>query len=65
MKPLLVRARDLEGVVGLHIRQVYRLIKRGEFPPPRQVGEKVSAWRMADLEAWADARPASTLRGPK
>jgi len=35
---------------------LYRRIREGQFPAPVRIGPGVSAWRVADLEAWATAQ---------
>jgi prophage regulatory protein len=41
---------------GLSRSSIYRLIKRGKFPAPILIGEKATAWRMDELEAWLESR---------
>jgi prophage regulatory protein len=36
---------------------LHRKIKDGSFPSPVKVGERVVAWRKADLIAWEESLP--------
>ncbi len=54
-KILPTRALRLPQVLaktGLSRTHTYRLIKCGEFPPPHNLSERVSAWNEADIDAW-------------
>jgi Prophage CP4-57 regulatory protein (AlpA) len=37
---------------------VWRWVKRNEFPAPARLGEGVTAWRLADVEAWESKQQA-------
>ena len=47
-----LRMPDLRRKVGLSRSQLYRLISRGEFPPPKKLGSKVSVWVESEIDAW-------------
>lgn len=47
---------DLEKLTRLHRRTIYRMIKRSEFPASFSLGANTSRWRLADYQAWAQAR---------
>lgn len=36
--------------------EIYRRVKRGEFPQPVRLGRTV-AWKCSEIEAWIDAQP--------
>lgn len=36
---------------------IYRLIRAGKFPAPIRMGLNRIGFRLADIEAWLDARP--------
>jgi prophage regulatory protein len=55
-----LRLPDLRRKVGLSRSQIYRLISRGEFPPQRKVGSKVSVWAESEIDEWmAEQQPFS------
>lgn len=56
VKPRFVRPRDAAEYVGLHRTTLYSYAHRGLFPKPIQIGPRKVAFRLADLEAWCDAR---------
>jgi len=35
---------------------IWRKVKEGSFPKPVKLGERITAWRMDDIEAWLAAR---------
>jgi len=42
--------------VGLSRSQIYKLIRRGDFPKPVKIGPKISVWIEENLEVWMDAQ---------
>jgi prophage regulatory protein len=53
--PLLVREKDLPGLLAMSRANVRRLMAAGRFPPPIRLGAHLVAWRTADLAAWVAA----------
>lgn len=53
--PMLVRMKALPAMVGLSRAEIYRKIKVGEFPRPVTLGTRAVAWRVTDIQAWADS----------
>jgi len=53
----LLRLPEVRQRVGLSRSEIYRRIRRGEFPTPISLGPKTSAWDASEL----DRRP---YRGP-
>ena len=45
-------------VTGLSKATIYRLLGRGEFPPRVQLSPRCVGWRVADVDAWLEARAA-------
>lgn len=45
----------LEGT-GLSKTSIYRMIKRGQFPAPARLSERVVAWDEAAVCAWLNER---------
>lgn len=61
--PDLLRIGDLEREINVNRRTIYRMIQRGQFPPPLRVGPRMSYWSRADVAEWRDelaAAPANT-----
>lgn len=53
--PMLVRMKDLPALTGISRAELYRKIAAGSFPRPVSLGTRAVAWRIADLQAWANA----------
>ncbi len=51
-----LRRDEMLSVVRLSQATVYRLIGRGEFPEPVQLGPRAVGWRESDVEAWLNSR---------
>ena len=47
-------------VTGLSKATIYRLLGRGEFPPRVQLSPRCVGWRVADVDAWLEARAAQS-----
>lgn len=45
-----------KGLLPLGESTIYAMVKRGEFPSPVKLSERVSAWRSTDLVEWAKTR---------
>ena len=56
-----VGARAIAADLNVSVATLYRMIGRGELPPPIRVGAS-SRWRRSTLEAWKDARGAGQDR---
>ena len=54
-----LRLREVCERYGLGRSTVYRLMDQGQFPKPIQLGPQAVAWRVEDLEAWLESRPAA------
>lgn len=52
--PTFLRMPQVAARVGMSPRQVYRLIKEGQFPPQRRLSHKVAVWRESDVAAWVE-----------
>ena len=51
-----VRIRQVCEMTGMSRASVYRKITEGTFPKPFKLGESMSAWRVATIEAWIAER---------
>ena len=45
---------------GLSKATIYRLLAREEFPPRVKLSPRCVGWRVADVEAWLEARAAES-----
>ena len=52
----LVRPREAAAILSISRKHLYALAARPDFPARIRVSDRVVAWRVADLEAWIDAR---------
>jgi prophage regulatory protein len=53
------RALRLDAVVqktGLSKSYTYKLIKCGEFPPPKKIRDRVSVWDEREIDAWLEKK---------
>ncbi len=44
------------GLLPASPATIWRKVKDGTFPEPVKLGERITAWRMEDIEAWLAAR---------
>lgn len=56
MAEVLLRRPVVEARTGLSRSTIYDWMKRGEFPPPIKLGERLVAWKESDIAAWMEAR---------
>lgn len=57
----LIRLADVMRIVGFGKSQIYKLIGRGDFPPPVKLG-RASRWSASEVAEWVQGRIAT--RGP-
>ncbi len=55
----LVRRREVLTLTGLSTSTLYRRMAQGEFPRPVRIGPGAVGWRLGDVMAWLDSRPAA------
>jgi len=51
-----VRIRQVCEMTGMSRASVYRKMADGTFPKSFKIGESMSAWRVATIEAWIAER---------
>jgi excisionase family DNA binding protein len=51
---ILLTAREVADLLGVHVRSVWRMAQAGDIPAPIRLSERVVRWRMADLEVHFD-----------
>ncbi|WP_299356064.1 AlpA family phage regulatory protein [uncultured Shimia sp.] len=59
--PMLRMPRVLE-LTGLSRPVLYRLVKKGKFPKPKQVSPNVIAWPESVIAEWQANLPESTIK---
>lgn len=53
---VLLRRKDLSAKLKISKTQIYRLVKRGDLPPPHKLSERVSVWSEAEVNVWLAQR---------
>jgi prophage regulatory protein len=48
----LVRMKELRQLLGLGPSTIYKMMGEGRFPRSVHLGERTTAWRLSDVEAW-------------
>lgn len=43
-----------ERVGGVSRTTIYEWVKKGQFPKPVKIGGRAIAWRVSDLDQWAE-----------
>ena len=52
----ILRMRDVIEKTGFSRAWIYELIKKGEFPSPKQIGSRAVGFSSAEIDAWIIAR---------
>ncbi len=52
MADALLRLPQVQQRIPLSKTEIYKRIKRGEFPKQVRLSFKVSAWKESEIEAW-------------
>jgi prophage regulatory protein len=64
--PSLLRRPEVSRRTGLSRTTIYRLVRAGEFPAPRQISLRAVAWVESEVDAWVDSRgPSTRCPGPR
>jgi predicted DNA-binding transcriptional regulator AlpA len=58
----LLGKREILAIVGCTYPTLWQMMRRGEFPRSRVVGEK-SLWRSDEIDAWLAGLPRRPLKG--
>ncbi|WP_395029726.1 helix-turn-helix transcriptional regulator [Alcaligenes aquatilis] len=51
-----LRVQAVSKRYGFSVASVWRWSKKGTFPAPVKLSERVTAWAVADLQAWEAER---------
>ena len=46
----------IPGIIPFSSATLWRMVKKGTFPAPIKLSQRVTAWRAADVAAWMQAR---------
>ncbi len=52
----LLRQQSVSLKTTLSRTEIYRRVKRGDFPQPIRLGRTI-AWKSSEIDAWIDAQP--------
>ena len=44
------------GIIPVSAATLWRWVAAGRFPQPARIGERVTAWRAADVRAWMESQ---------
>lgn len=62
--PIFLDLDTVAHVLSLSESMVQRLVRKGQFPQPRQMSDRRVGWLMREVEEWAESRPVSQLPPP-
>ena len=62
MSKRIIRPDELVDWLGISRTTVWRLQRKGEFPPPRQLSPNAVGWLESEVDEWLESRrrPASS-----
>ena len=58
----LIKLPEVVRMTGVPESSVYWRISKGQFPRPIKIGERASAWKSDDIEAWIAAKVAAAAQ---
>ena len=50
------KIRQVSADTSLSKATIYKMIKAGNFPAPKQLGARSVGWLESDIQAWIDSR---------
>lgn len=60
-----LRMPQVVAKVGLARSTIYKMIRSGDFPPPRKLTRRASGWRERDVESFLEGLKSSTPTSPR
>lgn len=63
-KRIYVTLEEAATIVALSVSTVQDLVRKKEFPQPRQLSGRRVGWLVREVEEWAESRPLSELLPP-
>ena len=55
---------EVAKITGQSLSTIRRNVKRGTFPPPRQISKRKIAWIASEIQTWIDSLPVATAEQP-
>ena len=52
MTDKILRCREVQHAIGLSRSTIYRMVERGDFPPPQKLGLRAIGWRESAISDW-------------
>lgn len=59
---LLMTPKQVAAEIGIHFKTLYRMVVKGEFPEPLNLGHRTKRFRRADVEAWVETAGKTSKR---
>lgn len=56
MSEQILKKIEVRKKVKLSDSTIYRLINKGQFPPPIKLSERSSGWLSSEIDAWLEMR---------
>lgn len=53
----IIRPSELSEILNLSTVTIWRMEKRGDLPPRKQIGKRAVGWTRKSIEQWLDSRP--------
>lgn len=50
----LIRQRQLLPIIGLSAATLWRRVANDQFPKPKKLSARVTAWKWGEVRAWLD-----------
>ena len=51
-----IRKPTVLGATDLTDSTLFHLVRKGIFPKPYKLSERISAWKLSEVQAWMDSR---------
>lgn len=65
MADAFLRLKHVVSLTGVSRSTVYKWVAQGTFPKPLKLGERASAWRLSEVEAWMQSRIDRAKKSPR
>lgn len=53
----IIRPSELAEILSVSTVTIWRMEKRGELPPRKQISSRVVGWLESDIKEWLENRP--------
>ena len=61
---MLLNKFEVVKITGQSLSTIRRNVKRGTFPPPRQISKRKIAWIASEIKNWIESLPVVTTEQP-